>query len=181
MTSTQKRWFEWPLLIAFLWLYQSLELSLFQLPSNLGSISLIPILMAYTALTRDWSKHFFLSLFFCFMGSFSTAVAAGIFIASALWTALIMKLVVMAFALEGRKPFSTLAVGCFVLFKVLRIFLLVSTGLRQPFFHNVIATILGMGITGALAWTLFPHLVKWDIYFEHEADGAREVNPNVLR
>ncbi len=50
MTSTQKRYLEWPLFITVIWLWTSFEISIFQLPFGVGAVQIIPLLCAFVAI-----------------------------------------------------------------------------------------------------------------------------------
>jgi len=180
MTQTQRKLLEIPILLLLLWLTQGLEISLLRLPFGLGSLDVIPVLVTYTALTRHWYLLGALSFAFAFIGSSTVAYSAGIYIGVQMWTALVTKICVKAFALEGRGPFTGLAVSSWMVGKILTGFLL---SLSQPplplgFFFAQLAT--GALSTALIAWLFFPAFVGWDKFFEHEPDEARDLSPDIL-
>ncbi len=101
-----------------MWILQALEISLLQLPFQLGSVHVIVIVISYLALTRDWPKMVMLCLVFSIMASFTTTVPTGVCVAIMMWMGLLSKIFVQEFALEGRRTFMLLAVANFVFFKL---------------------------------------------------------------
>lgn len=181
MTQSQRRFAEIPLLLLILWCVQALEISVLRLPLNAGAVHLMPVLITYVALTRSWGMLGLLSFAFAFMGSSTIAYPAGIYIAVQMWTALVTKGFVKAFALEGRTPFTVLAVSSHVVAKIITFLCLLALKMSPPVGHSVLHLVGGAASTALLAWFLFPPFVAWDSYFEHEADEARELNPTLLR
>ncbi len=181
MTQTQKKIFEWPLLFLILVLIQAIEISLLDLPLGLSTLHFIPVLSIYIALTRSWGQILLLSFVLGILGSPAIGYPAAIYISVLAWTALTTKAVVSALALEGRRPFVGLTAASHIFSRLLTWALLKNIGSALPF-STMFQWMIGSTLTTSfLAWVLFPYFVAWDEYFEHEADEARELNPNVLR
>ncbi len=180
MTQTQKKILEWPLLLALLYFIQVLEVGVLHLPL-LGSLQVCPILIIYFTLSRGWGQLAFLSFLFSTLASTWVSYPALLFVCVQVWTALITKAVVYGLALEGRNPFVFLVAGSNAFYRLLTWYLLKSDGDAIPFWDTLLHT-LGTSLSSALlAWCFYPLFVGWDEYFEHEAEDARELNPNVLR
>jgi hypothetical protein len=181
MTQTQKKFLEWPLILTILLLVQAFEVALLRLPFGLGPIHVIPVLISYLAVTRNWVQLVALTALFGFLGSSTIGFPWPLYVAALLWTALIEKAVLLTFSVEGRGPFAGLAAGANILFRLLTWFLLESFNDTLP------VGLLAMGLIGStlasagLAWYLFPLFAAWDSYFEHAADEARELKPGALR
>ena len=181
MNNTQKNTLEIPIIIALLWIWQSLEISLFRLPSNGGSLQLIPILVTYVALTRTWGMTTLISFFLIFAQSFVSGIELNLFVAIGLWTALCTKLFAIEFAVEGRQQFMLLSGGAHLFNKPILYVLLRYQNNALPLWEEMKSLILsGIG-TLALAYFVFPFLVEWDEYFEHQITDSRDLNPEVLR
>ena len=181
MTQTQKNTFEWPILLTILWIVQSFEISILHLPFGLGSIHVIPVLIVYVALTRRWGQIAVLAFVFAFIGSPTIGYPATIYIGVQIWTALVTRGIVSGLALEGRRPFTVLVAGSHLFSKFLTWFVLKTVAKALPWTDTLFHGSLTCITAAALGWFLFPLFVGWDEFFEHEADEARELNPNVLR
>lgn len=180
MTQSQKKFFEWPLLLLSMLVLQVLEVGFLHLPV-LGSLQITPILIIYITLSRGWGKLAGLSFLFASLASTWVAYPAPVFIGVQVWTALVTKAVVYGLALEGRNPFVFLVAGSNVFYRVLAWVLLRGASEALPFWDMLLHTFLTSLSSALLAWLLFPVFIWWDEYFEHEAEDARELNPNVLR
>jgi len=181
LSASQRRVTEWPLFLTLLSCAQIAELSFLQMPFNLGSVHLIPVLCAYIALTRKWRHIAWLSLLLAIVGASSVGYSGLVYFAVLLWTALLTKIVVGALALEGRTSFTLLVMGAHIFAKLLVWILLKHGGSALPFPRALLGIFATLFPAGLAAYLLFPLFVKWDEYFEHEADDARELNPNVLK
>jgi len=181
MTKTQKKFAEWPILLFMIMLTQTAELALHNLPLFSGYVHLIPIMIAYIALTRSWYTLMLLTVIFAYIGSATIGYSMGIYLAVQMWTAMVLKSFVYAFALEGRRPFTGMVVASSLFAKILTWFFLKSFHLSQPLSHMVLSLPLTLLMAGLLAWLLFPVFVAWDNYFEHEAEDARDLDPNILK
>ncbi len=181
MTQTQKRIFEWPMLLVAIWALQALEISLLQLPAHAGGLNVISILSVYLALTRSWPVLLVLSTVLAVMASAAVTHSGGVVLAAYVWTALATKAAAQAFALEGRRQFTGLVAGAFVFRKALT-FVLLSTFDVQPTLTGAIGYTLAGVVPAAIAgWFLFPLFMAWDAYFLHEAEDARELNPDRIK
>lgn len=178
MTSTQKRWAEWPFILLILALTQAVEISLLQrLPFFLGSIHLVPIVITYVALTRDWLKAVGIVTLLAALGSATIGYPVGFFVGAQVWTALLAKVLVSVMALEGRKVFCGLVMAAQLFSKFLVILMMSSKGRVPEFLHFwgiSITSAVGMGL---LAWILYPLLLWWDRYFEHIEEDMPELSP----
>jgi hypothetical protein len=173
MTPTQKRFTEGPLLLLMILLSQALELSLFQkIPIFLRPIQLTPILIAYLALTRDWGLTFLLSAALSYMGAATVGYPTGVYMASQIWVALSIRLLVSIMALEGRHAFTLLVLGGNLFQKLLVRLIMGSQGQFVDvalFLGDLAKTTVTATV---LAWILYPFFIKWDRFFEHERDDS---------
>lgn len=182
MTQTQKKYLVWPILLFLFWLAQALEISLVHIPVlRFAHIHLTPILCIYIALTRSWGKIALLSAVFGILAIPAVGYPASIYVAVLMWTSLGTKGVVSALALEGRRPFSMMVFASHAFLRILTWFLLRNIGQALPLGITLHWTLLSALTAAVLGWFLFPIFVAWDDFFEHEADEARDLNPNVLR
>ncbi len=181
MTQSQKRIAEWPILIAIVWGIQILESSLSFYLGNTFSVHMGPIFISYLVLTRDMAKSLFLSVAVSLLFSPLVGFSGGIYISAQMWTALIGKSFVYAFALEGRIPFMILTGGLSMLFSVLSVSIMSMNQYHFSIWTQLwqlpITTLLSAGI----AWLLYPKFVAWDLYFDHEPDDARKLDPGRLK
>lgn len=160
---------------------QALELTVFQLPYHLGAIQFVPVFITYFALTRGWGRLFVLALVFSFIGSFTIGYSAAIFMAVQVWTALVVKIVVSEFALEGRQSFTFLVAGSQAFGKTLTWILLRTKGQALSPGLFLISLVTCSILAGAVGWFLYPRCLGWDTFFQHPIDEARELNPDILR
>jgi hypothetical protein len=181
MTPTQKKWLEWPLILALIWVAQSLEISVLRLPGALGSFHIPPVVIVYLGLTRNWFQLTALAFVFAILGSATVTHSGGLYIAAQVWTALFVKTLVTSFALEGRLQFTLLVAGASIFSRVLTHVLLAYQGGNADFWTFLVYTVLGTPTAALLGWLLFPLFMEWDRYFQHEADEARELNPDKIR
>ena len=181
LSQTQKKVIEWPLIVALVFFIQALEISVLRLPLWIGPIHPMPILIVYLSVTRNWGPLVILTSVFAFMGSATVGYPWPVYLAVHLWTALVLKLVILTFALEGRRAFIGLAALGNVLSKILVYVIQGSLFKTLPlplFLRDLVATTL---VATVLAWILFPAFAAWDAYFEHELEEARELRPGALR
>jgi hypothetical protein len=181
MSPTQKRIFEWPILLLVLWMLQALEISLLQLPFSLGSVHVFVIVISYLALTRDWLKMMLLSVGFSIMASFTTTVPAGVHIATLLWMGLLSKIFVQEFALEGRRTFMLLAVSNFAFYKLSTWIILKLWFQTFSLADTVSSILLSAPVVMVGAHLAFPWLLKWDHYFDHPVHESRDLMQGTLR
>jgi hypothetical protein len=178
MTSTQKRWVEWPLILILIAFVQALELSVFQkIPFFFGAIHLVPVVITYVALTRDWLKSVGIVTLFAALGSATIGFPVGFFVGAQVWTALLTKVLVSVLALEGRRIFCVLVMGGQIVSKILVIFMLSSKGRVPEMLHFWGVSLTSALAMGLLAWFIYPLLLWWDRYFEHIEEDMPELNP----
>jgi hypothetical protein len=167
VTKIQKKWVEVPLLLAFFWLAQAMEISLTVLPWNLGSFSVFFSLLAYVSFSRGWEKTTVLAYLIAIIASSTAGTKGTLFIVSLVWAALFSKVLTSAFNLEGRNSFAILT-GWFVLFQKMAIWGLLIHFKEAPtiglFFVHTVSQIV---VNAAIAWLVYPAYIKWDQYFEH--------------
>src|SRR5688572_25688880 len=136
MTSTQKRWLEWPLIFLLLIFIQSIEISLLQRARFfMGSVHLVPIVIIYVALTRDWLKAVGIVTLFAALGSATVGYPVGFFVGAQVWTALLAKVVVSVMALEGRRIFCALVMSAQLFSKFLVLVMMSSKGRVPELFY----------------------------------------------
>lgn len=181
LTQTQKKFIEWPLIILLVFCVQSLEISVLRLPLWIGPVHPIPVLLAYLAVTRNWDALVMLAAIFAFMGSSTIGYPWPVYLATQLWIALILKLIILTFALEGRRSFTGLTAVGNILSKILVFVILGSVSKTLPWPLFLRDTFLSTIMSAILAWFLFPMFAAWDAYFEHEPEEARELRPGALR
>ncbi len=181
MNPTQKRFLEWPLLLFIWFVIGALEMSVLQLPFGMGAPQIVPILIAYFCLTRNWFQLTFLTIIFAILSSGHIGFPTGVYVAGLLWAALITKIFVMGFTLEGRRAFVALVAIFHIFWQELTWLMLKSLNMA-PLFRVMFWKLPGIVlIVGVLAWFLFPLFIRWDEYFDHAIDDSRELNPNVLK
>lgn len=170
LTPTQKKVVELPLFVLILWIVQSMELSLLQLPFSAGIPQLVSFIVAYIAFTRGWKTTTVLSCLIAFLGASNIGYSAGIFIAAHMWAALFTKVIIAALALEGRRSFVSLMLGFHLVFNLLTLGLLhfLGAGPTLPSFFT--QYILQIAYVALMAYILFPAFIFWDEYFEHGYD-----------
>jgi hypothetical protein len=170
LTPTQKKILELPLFLLLLWILQSLELSLLQLPFSAGIPQIVTFIIAYIAFTRGWKTTTTLSFVIAFLGASNVAYSAGIFIAAHMWAALITKVVIAALALEGRRSFVSLMLGFHLVCNVLTLGLLHFSGAGPTLPSFFTQYILQVFYVAVMAYLLFPAFILWDDFFEHAYD-----------
>ncbi len=174
MNTYQKRIFEWPILLIFLWLEQSLEIAFI---NRFFAFQLLPIFIIYIAYTRDWPKVALHSAVLAYMGSSHIGYDPTLFVCVSVWTALTIKFFVETFAMEERPAFIWLNIAAHTFSKTLTWILLSSEKHSLSFGHFLADTILGIPLIAVSAWALYPALLKWDDYFEHENRNSNDLNP----
>ncbi|MBS1984159.1 MAG: hypothetical protein JST16_08300 [Bdellovibrionales bacterium] len=180
LTQTQKRFIEWPLILVLVFGIQIVETAV-ELPL-LGPVHVMPVLITYLAVTRNWGQLTFLTLIFSFMASSTVGYPWPTYVAVQVWTALALKAILTTFTLEGRREFTGLTALGNLISKAI-VYVLLSGGSDRGFplsflLKDIFTTTL---LTALLAWFIFPLLAAWDAFFEHEAEEARELKPGALR
>ncbi|NCN26918.1 hypothetical protein GW915_05025 [bacterium] len=161
-----------------IWLIQGFEISLSRMSLfGIVSIQLCPVIILYLSLTRDWSQLALLATAFAYIGSSVASVHPMIFISVYLWTAFIAKALVITLALENRRAFTFLVMTSVVFAKLLYASILRVQGVQIEY-GIVLQSILGASFfSSILAFLIYPTLVFWDRYFEHDIDSSRDLNP----
>jgi hypothetical protein len=165
VNTYQKRFLEWPLLLLLIWVEQSLEISFI---NRFFSFQLLPIIFTYIAFTRDWTNGALLVGALAYLGSSHIGYDQTLYVCVFLWTALTTKVFVETFAMEERGSFIALSLGTHVFSKTLIWLLLRSEGDAVGIWRFVWDTLSILPVVGVVAWALYPLLVAWDNYFEHE-------------
>lgn len=177
MTQTQKKIFEWPLIILILWLSQSLEIAvLSHLPKWMGAVQLAPIIIFYIASVRGWGILTVCTVIFALIGSSTSSYPVSIYISASLWTALTIKLFVTGITVEGRRSFFLLSFGGQILAKILTWGFLHSFSRSLPVLPSISIVIFNSILTAGVAWIVYPYLRGWDRYFEHNPEESGELS-----
>jgi len=177
---SQKNLLEFVLLLLLITVFTALENSfLAMLPFHLGRFQFLHIVIFYLALTRSWGHLCILSMFLAYAANTNSALSTGVHISTLMWTAYVIKITSYTLSFESRYSFVSLSLFAHL---SLSIFIWSLNGLlyRSIPLKDMLATLpgssLGICIT---AYLIYPLLVKWDQYFEHEPEDARDFNPSI--
>jgi len=181
LSATQKRWSEWPLIFLILIVSQTLSIGFLEIPVLGFAPTLLSVTLPYLALTRPWGRLFLLGFLFASCAAATQAYPWALYLSASLWTLLFTKLVVMGFAVEGRRQFVLLTVGYQLVESLLLYILLYKQGLHPELSFWIWRWPLKALFCGGVAALAFPFFVSWDEYFEHPIDDSRELNPGSLK
>lgn len=180
MLIRQKNVVEWILLILCFIFFSSLESSILSiLPLNIGNFHIAYIIVFYVALTRSWYHLSLLSFLFAYLSTVNSGVPGGVQIAALMWIAYFIKIFSYTLSFENRYSFVYLNFVATIFVKSL-IWILMNIYHKAIPFLDFLAEIPGSLIGISLtAYLMYPIFVKWDQYFEHEAEDARDFNPSI--
>ena len=181
MNQSQKRWAEFPILLLLIWVFQGLELSVLRIPFQHGAVQMAPVIVVYVALTRNWEKLAWLSLFFGFLGSFTVGYSWIVYVAAQFWMGLAAKVFISGFTIDSKISFAFLVSGCVVFSKLLAGFLLKVSGIDLLFLYVARDSIFSALASGVLAYLVYSFFLAWDDYFDHPHIDASEINPDIIK
>lgn len=171
LSSFQKRVIEWPLIVLLLWLFRSFELWAFQVPWIGVEIQLTPIILAYLAFHFRFTSLIYIGYIILFLTSFSIGYSKGIYIFSNMFTLMVLKVYVQAFAFDAKLDFILLSAYFLALSKFTCWILLMFVMEVIPFFTLAYDIIFGALFTVLVAWLLHPFLERWFRFFEYDERG----------
>lgn len=170
MTSSQKRWAEWPLLAAIFFVSYGINLFLTGQLGGWISFSLLYICNSYFVVSRNIFKGFLL----VFLLSWFTTPMVGIdpttFIATQVFCGLVAKLILMGLAVEGRQTYAFTTMGIVFVQSVVLVIITLHKGFEYSLWVAVGHSVTGALIHGLLAYYFYPFCLFWDEYFEHEPE-----------
>jgi hypothetical protein len=182
LSLTQKRIIQIPLFL-FIVLIGILPLEwsvLSKLPWNLGTFSLLSIVLTYIAHSRSLTKTFVLSIFVGYLSSLSFPFAFGAIIAAQVWSTLCIKLMTFAFPFDTKPYFALLVCLQSIICKSIWRIFMISEYKGLSFFSFLSRNIPSTLALFVVAYLSLPFLSLWDDFFENDPKaGSSDLSPRI--